>query len=197
MKNNKFPIFLLIILAVITLLSYLFTGDVKVWWIEATSMFVIVALLALTYKKFKFSNLAYFIIFIWCLMQIIGACYTFENVPFDYVNNLFGFKRNNYDRFAHFTIGVSSFLIAEFVWRKKIVKSIKWAAFFGLIFIMALANLWELIEWIYAEADGGAAGLAFLGSQGDIWDAQKDMLMDTLGAILGCFLFYINYRKQK
>ena len=197
MKNNKLPIFLLIILGIITLFSYLFTGDVKVWWIEATSMFVIVALLALTYKKFKFSNLAYFIIFIWCLMQIIGACYTFENVPFDYVNNLFGFKRNNYDRFAHFTIGVSSFLIAEFVWRKKIVKSIKWAAFFGLIFIMALANLWELIEWIYAEVDGGAAGLAFLGSQGDIWDAQKDMLMDTLGAILGCFLFYINYKKQK
>lgn len=197
MKNNKLPIFLLIILGVITLVSYLFTGDVKVWWIEATSMFIIVALLALTYKKFKFSNLAYLIIFIWCLMQIIGACYTFEKVPFDFINNLFGFKRNNYDRFAHFVIGVNSFLIAEFVWRKKIVKSIKWAAFFGLIFIMALANLWELIEWIYAEVDGGAAGLAFLGSQGDIWDAQKDMLMDTLGAILGCFLFYINYKKQK
>ena len=55
---------------------------------------------------------------------------------------------------------------------------------------MALANAWELIEWIYAEIDGGSAGLAFLGSQGDIWDAQKDMLMDTLGAICASILFY-------
>lgn len=197
MKKNKLPLLLLIGLGIATICSYCCAWDVKVWWVEATSMFFIVALLAFTYKKFQFSNLAYFLIFIWCLMQILGACYTFEKVPFDYVNNFFGFKRNNYDRFAHFTIGVSSFLIAEFVWRKKIVKSLKWAAFFGLIFIMALANLWELIEWAYAEIDGGSAGLAFLGSQGDIWDAQKDMLMDTLGAILGSYLFYFNFKKQK
>ena len=195
MKNDKLPLYLLIILGVMTICSYLGASDVKVWWIEATSMFFIVALLGLTYKKFKFSNLAYLIIFIWCVLQIIGACYTFEKVPFDFVNNLLGFKRNNYDRFAHFTIGVSSFLIAELVWRKKIVKSLKWAAFFGLIFIMALANFWELIEWTYAEIDGGSAGLAFLGSQGDIWDAQKDMLMDTLGAICGSLLFYFNFKK--
>ena len=62
---------------------------------------------------------------------------------------------------------------------------------------MALASFWELIEWIYAEIDGGSPGLAFLGSQGDIWDAQKDMLMDTLGALVGSILFYINYKKQK
>ena len=64
------------------------------------------------------------------------------------------------------------------------------AIFFGIIFIMAMANAWELVEWIYAEVDGGSAGQAFLGSQGDIWDAQKDMLMDTLGACLGSLLFY-------
>ena len=61
---------------------------------------------------------------------------------------------------------------------------------------MALANLWELIEWLYAEIDGGNVGLAFLGSQGDIWDAQKDMLMDTLGAILGSIIFYFKFRKD-
>ena len=76
------------------------------------------------------------------------------------------------------------------------VKSVKYAALGGIIFIMALANLWELIEWLYAEIDGGNVGLAFLGSQGDIWDAQKDMLMDTLGAILGSIIFYFKFRKD-
>lgn len=196
MKKNKLPLLLLLGLGSVTLCSYYFACDIKVWWTEATSVFFIVILLGLTYKKFQFSNLSYLIIFIWCLLQMIGACYTLEKVPFDYVNNFFGFQRNNYDRFAHFVIGISSFLIAEFLWRQKIVKSLKWAALFGLIFIMALANLWELIEWIYAEIDGGSAGLAFLGSQGDIWDAQKDMLMDTLGAFTGSLLFYFIFKKR-
>ena len=75
--------------------------------------------------------------------------------------------------------------------------SFKFAAFFGIVFIMAVANFWELVEWTYAEIDGGSAGLAFLGSQGDIWDAQKDMLMDTLGSIVGCGLFCWYFRKRK
>ena len=91
---------------------------------------------------------------------------------------------------AHFTIGCSSFLISEFVFRKKLVSGKALSALFGIIFIMALADFWELVEWSYAEIDGGDAGAAFLGSQGDIWDAQKDMLMDTLGAMLGSTLFY-------
>ena len=61
---------------------------------------------------------------------------------------------------------------------------------------MALANFWELLEWIYAVVDGGDVGLAFLGSQGDIWDAQKDMLMDTLGACLGSIIFFFKFRKS-
>lgn len=64
---------------------------------------------------------------------------------------------------------------------------------------MAVANFWELVEWKYAEIDGGSAGLAFLGSQGDVWDAQKDMLMDTLGSIVGAvmFLVYAGFRKRE
>ena len=135
--------------------------------------------------------------FVWTVLQTIGAQYTFERVPFDFVSNLFGFERNHYDRLAHFTIGCSSFLVAEFVYRKQLVSSKFMAIFFGIIFIMALANAWELVEWIYAEVDGGSAGLAFLGSQGDIWDAQKDMLMDTFGAIFAGILFYFKTKHNK
>ena len=188
---------LLGILALQTVWSVCGAYDMQVWWTEMASVFFLVALFVVTYQKFQFSNLSYFVIFLFCVLQIIGAHYTFERVPFDSITQFFGFERNHYDRLAHFTIGVSGLLVSEFVWRKKIVPSLKWAALFGIIFVMALANFWELVEWIYAEVDGGSAGLAFLGSQGDIWDAQKDMLMDTLGALLGCGLFYYHFSRKK
>ena len=74
------------------------------------------------------------------------------------------------------------------------LSGVVFAAFAGILFIMALANAWELIEWGYAEADGGEVGAAFLGSQGDVWDAQKDMLCDTLGAVFAAFIFLANFR---
>ena len=196
MKKN-FPVILLGILIGLTIISRIDAYDVQVWWTEFSSMALLVALLAGTYKVFRFSNLSYFILFLWCVLQIIGAHYTFERVPFDFVTNALGFERNHYDRLAHFMVGCGAIAICELVYRKKWVSGKGMAAFFGIIFIMALANFWELVEWIYAEIDGGSAGLAFLGSQGDIWDAQKDMLMDTLGALLGSGLFYLTCPKRK
>lgn len=169
--------------------------DNSVWRVEMTSVFAVAALLVFTAGKFRFSNASYFIVFLWLVMHTVGAHYTFENVPFDTVSGFFGFERNHYDRVAHFVIGINSFMIAELVWRQNLVNSKGTAAVFGILFIMAMANAWELIEWWYAEADGGEVGLAFLGSQGDIWDAQKDMLCDTLGALLGGLLFGLRYKK--
>ena len=94
-------------------------------------------------------------------------------------------------------VGCGAIAVCELVYRNKWVSGKGMASLFGIIFIMALANFWELVEWIYAEVDGGSAGLAFLGSQGDIWDAQKDMLMDTLGAFLGSLLFYFTTPTRK
>lgn len=195
-KNNKFPLLLLLILAAETVWSACSPYNTQVWWTEFLTAFAFMALLTCTYKKFQFSNLAYFLMFLFCFLQLIGAHYTFERVPFDYVTELFGFERNHFDRVAHFTIGLSGFLVSEFLWKKKIVPSFKFAAFFGIVFIMAAADFWELVEWIYAEIDGGEAGLAFLGSQGDIWDAQKDMLMDTLGSLVACVLFYLRFGRK-
>ena len=196
-KYFKFPFLLLFVWFFECLWSYLHAYDVNVWYVEISSVVFVVLLLTLTYKKFQFSNLAYFIVFLWIFLHTIGACYTFERVPFLNSIGFFGEGRNNFDRLAHFIIGISSFLVSEFVYRKRIISSLKFSAFFGIIFIMALANFWELIEWIYAAVDGGDVGLAFLGSQGDIWDAQKDMLMDTLGAIFGSIVFYFKFCKNK
>ena len=142
-KDKKFLSTLLLILLVETIWSAYAPYDVQVWWTEFLTAFFLIVPLVCTYKKFQFSNLAYFLMFLFCFLQIMGAHYTFERVPFDYVTQLFGFERNHFDRVAHFTIGLSGFLISEFTWRKKIIPSFKWAAFFGIVFIMAAANFWN------------------------------------------------------
>jgi len=127
---------------------------------------------------------------IWLIWHTIGGHYTFSNVPFGLVNDLLGSDRNHFDRIGHFVIGFYAFPMAEWLLRKGMCK-ITLASFFGLFLIMSIAAGYEIIEWLYAVAEGGDAGIEFLGSQGDIWDAQKDMLADTLGAIFSLILFWI------
>jgi putative membrane protein len=165
-----------------------------VWWVEMASVLAISALLLVSSRWFRFSNTSYAIVSLWLIMHSIGAHYTFEKVPFDWVSNAFGFERNHYDRVAHFVIGINAFLFAEFAYRKDWLRTPLLAATVGLAAIMAMAAAWEIIEWLYAAMDGGEVGAAFLGSQGDVWDAQKDMLADTLGAILGAGLFLTLHR---
>lgn len=161
-----------------------------VWWAENLPVIGVFLLLVFTFNKFRFSNLAYFLMAFWLVLHTIGGHYTFANVPFDFVNDLLGSERNHFDRFGHYSIGFYAYPIAEFLWRKKLAGT--WVTvLFSLFAIMALAAGYEIIEWWYAALAGGDAGIEFLGSQGDIWDAQRDMLADTLGAITVLILFLI------
>jgi putative membrane protein len=122
--------------------------------------------------------------FILPFWHTIGGHYTFELVPFDWFNNFFGFERNMFDRIGHFAVGFYALPIIEYLVNRGLVAR-KWIAVTYAIFAISfIAASYEWIEWWYAETEGGDAGAAFLGSQGDIWDAQKDMLMDVLGAVL-------------
>ncbi len=193
--KNKFLITLTCTLAGVFVWSGISPYNRGIWYVEISSVLIVFFALIFTHKKFLFSNTSYFIVSLWLAMHAIGAKYSFELVPFDWVTNLFGFERNHYDRVAHFVIGLNAYGVAEFLFRTKRANSIKAAGFFGVLFIMAMANAWELIEWSYAEIDGGEVGAAFLGSQGDVWDAQKDMLADTLGAISSYFIFTLLNKK--
>jgi putative membrane protein len=195
-QDNKTLILMLAALAAVFIWSAINPYDWGVWIVEMTSVFVVFLALVFTYRKFQFSNAAYFIVSLWLIMHTIGAHYSFELVPFGLVTDTFGFERNHYDRVAHFVIGLNAFGVAEFFWRKKLASSRKAAAFVGVCFIMAMANAWELIEWAYAEIDGGDVGAAFLGSQGDVWDAQKDMLCDTIGALCSVPFFLWHSAKK-
>ena len=166
-----------------------------VWVTEIFWVAGLLAVLLSTRRLFRFSLVAYACFFVWMLLQTVGAHYTFELVPMDWLKELLGLVRNPYDRIAHFTVGWFAFPFAELFWRKGWVKSPSVAAFFAVMTVVAMAGLWEIVEWLYAVIDGGEAGAAFLGSQGDEWDAQKDILCDTIGAICSTVLFVIKGRK--
>ncbi|UOQ72337.1 DUF2238 domain-containing protein [Hymenobacter cellulosilyticus] len=162
------------------------------WVAENLPIVAIAAALVVLYMRgIRFSNLAYLLMSVLLFMHTIGGHYTFEKVPFDWFNNLFGFKRNMYDRVAHVSVGFYAFAILELLDRYQVIRNRAVAYLFPLCVIGTVAMAYELIEWVYAETAGGDAGAAFLGSQGDIWDAQKDMLADTSGAIFALLLYWL------
>lgn len=164
-----------------------------VWIAEIIPALIILAIIWGISRHFEFSTTAYCLMFVWLTLHTIGAKYTFAEVPFEWFNQLIGSERNNFDRVAHFSIGLYAYPIAEYLLRNKLM-SAKLALSFALFAIMSLAAGYEIIEWWYAALAGGDEGIAFLGSQGDIWDAQKDMLMDTLGAISSLLLLIAQQR---
>jgi putative membrane protein len=164
--------------------------DRAVWWAENLPILLIVLGLVTTYRYHAFSNTAYLLMSCLIFLHTIGGHYTFERVPFGLVTDTFGFDRNHFDRLAHFTVGFYAFAIAELLLVKKLVCSRAVLYLFPLSVIIAVAASYEILEWLYAVNADGTAGVAVLGSQGDPWDAQKDMLADTLGAITALLLFY-------
>lgn len=191
---QKLPLLLAFIIAVLIVWSGITPASRAVWIAEITPVIAVYLLLLFTYRAFPFSGLAYLLMSGWLMMHSIGAHYTFAEVPFDWGNQLLspllGESRNHFDRLAHYVIGFYSFPVAEWLLRKRLCPPVI-AGLFALFFIMSIAAGYEIIEWQYAVREGGDAGLAFLGSQGDSWDAQKDMLADTLGAITALLLFFI------
>ncbi|PIE85139.1 hypothetical protein CSA08_03540 [Candidatus Gracilibacteria bacterium] len=207
MKNikNYFPYFLLGIYIILFTFLAISPLDRATWWAENIPVMIVVVILVLAFKKFRFSNTSYFLMTLFLCFHTIGGHYTFEKVPFDTFNAMlnslnmdfiFSEGRNNFDRVGHFLIGVFAYPVAELVVRKKWVTNIWMAIFVGIFALGFWGALYEIIEMIYAILFGGEQAANFLGSQGDIWDAQKDMLLDISGAVLISVLFYFNYKNS-
>ena len=190
--NTYFPHILLALYLIVFVYLGINPYARDVWYIENGPIFAIALFLTIAFiRGRRFSNMSYLLMSVLLFMHTIGGHYTFERVPFEWFNDFFGFERNMYDRVAHFTVGFYAFPLTEYLIEKKFVAK-KWVGYLtGLTFIMAVAATYELVEWYYAATYGGEAGAAFLGSQGDIWDAQSDMLMDTLGGVFSLALYGI------
>ena len=170
------------------------------WGVWLTEIFWAASLLAILLAirpRFRFSAAACGFFFVWVILQTIGAHYSFERVPMDWLTVPLHLSRNPYDRIAHFVVGGFAFPFAELFARRRWVRTPLLAAFFAVACTVAMAGLWEIVEWLYAAVEGGDLGAAFLGSQGDPWDAQKDILCDTLGALTAAALFLIAARRRQ
>ena len=196
MKKISFPVALLGLYVAWFAILGIKPYNRSVWFAENTPVVLIVLLLVFTYKRFSFSNTSYALMAVFIFMHTFGGHFTFERVPFGFVSDLFGFSRNHYDRLAHFSVGFYAFPLAELLEKKNMARSFFVLFFFPICFIFTVASIYEIFEWIYAVSADPSAGLAVLGSQGDLWDAQKDMLSDGLGSLTAILFFFARRKKS-
>jgi putative membrane protein len=165
--------------------------DRATWWAENIPIVILVSALVILHQRgVRFSPLAYVLMAVLPYWHTVGGHYTFERVPFGWFSRAFGFERNMFDRIGHFSVGFYAFGILEYLLSRRAM-SPRLAFLFAVFTIAFVAMTYELIEWGYAAYGGNPeAGANFLGSQGDVWDAQKDMLMDTLGALTAALLYF-------
>ncbi|MBO5763567.1 MAG: DUF2238 domain-containing protein [Lentisphaeria bacterium] len=169
----------------------------SVWLAENAVAGVTVLVLAWMYRcGVRFSRTAWLLMAGWIFLQTLGGHYTFERVPFGWITDLLGAERNHFDRLCHFWVGFFAWPALEFIEERKLCLTRFAAVFFVVMSIFGFAAIFELIEWIYAEIADPSSGTAFLGSQGDLWDAQKDMLADGLGAIASSTVYCLCRRRQ-
>ena len=167
--------------------------DRKDWMLENALVVLFVGIMVGTYRKLTLSRISYLLIFVFLSVHIIGAHYTYALVPYDdwfravtgrSLNELLGWERNNFDRVVHFGYG----LLLAYPVREVFLRVAKlrgfWGYFFPLDITMSTSMLYELIEWGAAAVFGGELGQAYLGTQGDVWDAHKDMALASAGALI-------------
>lgn len=163
--------------------------DYFTWFLEVLPALMGVGILAAIYPRFKFTNLAYALVWIQCAILMIGGHYTYARMPlFDWIRDTFGLMRNNYDKVGHFAQGfVPAIIIREVLLRASPLKRGKLLSFVVVAICLAFSALWELFEWQVALALGPRT-TDFLGTQGDVWDTQEDMAACLIGAILALVL---------
>ncbi|HEU4994730.1 MAG TPA: DUF2238 domain-containing protein [Gemmatimonadaceae bacterium] len=158
--------------------------DVTTWVLEVFPILVAVPVMIATHKRFPLTPLAYRLIFLHALILMVGGHYTYARVPLGFwMQDLFGFARNHYDRLGHFAQGFIPAIIArEILIRQTPLRRGRWLFFITTCICLAISAFYEFIEW-WSAVIGGSAAADFLGTQGDVWDTQWDMFLAFLGAI--------------
>ena len=188
--ESRIPAILLGIYVVENIIGAIAPVDRTTWLAESLTAWIPLAAILIWYRRgMRLSPAAYLAMAPWFLLQTIGAHYTFVEVPFDWVTEFFGFQRNHFDRICHFCVGGFAYPVIEVFERRKLIANRALTIFCVIMGVLGFAAVFEIIEWLYAVFSSPEAGAAFLGSQGDIWDAQKDMLADGLGACCASALY--------
>lgn len=163
------------------------------WLLENALVYAALPLLVGTARRLRFSDATYCALFAFFVLHAIGAHYTYSLVPYDRwaealtgstLNDALGWQRNHYDRVVHFAYGLCITPAAVELLRAVAPPRGLWRGVLPLLFVMSHSAIYELVEWLAAVTFGGDLGVAYLGAQGDPWDAQRDMALATLGSLL-------------
>lgn len=195
--NDRFALTLLAaFLVVFAVLAYApwFRSD---WLLENVIVFVGVPALILMHPRLPLSKISYSCLFVFLCLHEVGAHYTYAEVPYDQwfeslfgkgLNEMLGFERNHFDRSVHFLWGLLlTYPIREMVIRVSGVRGF-WAYLLPFLVVISTSTIFEVFEWLAAVVFGGDLGVAYLGTQGDEWDAQKDMTLAMFGSLLATFV---------
>ena len=170
--------------------------DYFTWMLEVFPGIIGLVILLFTFKKFRFTTLTYVFILVHCYILFVGGHYTYAEVPlFDWVKEVFHQSRNNYDKVGHFAQGfVPAMVVRELFVRLNIVRRGKWLPALTICVCVSISAVYELFEWFVAVTSKQSSE-AFLGTQGDPWDTQSDMLFATIGAV--CMVVFVSGIQDK
>ena len=206
-RHRRTLLVLAAIFAVLWVMLAIKPHDRADWALENALVLIFGVGMAMSARQFVFSRTSYVLIFVYLCLHIVGAHYTYSEVPYDAawkaltgstLNSQLGLERNHFDRLVHFSYGLLlGYPLRELFLRVAEVRGF-WGYFLPLDFTLATSALFELFEWAAASYFGGGLGEAYLGSQGDIWDAQKDMALAGLGALIAMLVTAaLNWRYQR
>lgn len=197
-RSNPLLTGLTVSFMVFWLWSFAGTTDLANWYIENILVVLFGILLVATYKKFQFSNLSYLCFYLFLLLHTYGAKYAYADNPLGAWLQAQGhLQRNPYDRIVHTSFGLLiAYPIRELLMRRfHIRRRLLW--FLPVEMILSLAGLFELVEWSIADVFFPAHGKSYVGTQGDVWDAQKDMVVAVLGSILITAVAYLLKKRAR
>jgi putative membrane protein len=190
-NNNLVKIYLAGFL-IVWAITFIHTPNRSNWFTENALTIICLVMLITTRKKFQFSDLSYTFFFVYLLLHIYGAEYTYAENPFGYwLKDHLSLARNPYDRIVHFSFG---FLIT-YPMRDYFRNHFQWPNWVCWVLpveiTLSFSAAYELIEWLVADVFFKSEGIAYLGTQGDIWDAQKDMGIAFTGAVLSMLMWFL------
>lgn len=167
------------------------------WFLENILVFIGLPYLLFMYRRVPLSTLSYTFIFIFLVIHCYGAHYTYSETPAGRaVSDWFGLERNHYDRFVHFMWGLLLTIPVFEIFQKKVGRKVKVNFIFACSILLSLGVAYEMMEWAAAMVVDPEAGTAFLGTQGDEWDAQKDLLLGFLGSVASVMFLPLALRKK-
>ncbi|MCH9012662.1 MAG: DUF2238 domain-containing protein [Proteobacteria bacterium] len=207
LTSGRYPLLLAILFLPYWIVLAIEPRDRADWLLENLLAIVFAAVLVASFKRLPLSGISYTTIFLFLCLHTLGAHYTYAAVPYDdwvraltggSLNEAMGWERNHFDRLVHFSYGLLlAYPIRELFLRVVDARGF-WGYFLPLDVTMSTSMIFELFEWVVAERVGGDLGMAYLGTQGDVWDAHKDMALASLGAALAMTLaMAVNVRLQR